>query len=197
MKMILVAVLMSLTAAAHAAPQLGQPAPDFTLSDQSGKPVKLSDAKGKLVVLEWFNKGCPFVRKHYDSKNMQGLQKKYAKKGVVWYTVTTGKKGKEGHMTPAEAAAQMKSEGMGSKAILLDESGDVGRLYSAKTTPHMFVVDKKGALIYMGGIDDTASPDPADIKGSKNFVAAALDEALAGKPVSTPSAPPYGCSVKY
>lgn len=197
MKTLLIAVLLSLSAAAHAAPQLGQPAPDFTLADQSGKPVKLSDAKGKLVVLEWFNKGCPFVRKHYGSKNMQGLQKKYAKKGVVWYSIVSSKPGKEGHLTPAEATAEMKSAGMGSKAILLDEKGDVGRMYSAKTTPHLFVVDKTGALIYMGAIDDTASPDPADIKGSKNYVAAALDEALAGKPVSTPSSTPYGCSVKY
>lgn len=197
MKIALAAVLLSLSVAANAAPRLGEAAPDFTVSDQSGKPVKLSDSKGKLVVLEWYNNGCPFVRKHYDSKNMQGLQKKYAKKGVVWYTVTTGKPGKEGHMTPAEAAARMKSEGMGSKALLLDESGDVGRLYSAKTTPHLFVVDKKGVLIYQGGIDDKASADQADIKGAKNFVASALDEALAGKPVSTPSSTPYGCSVKY
>lgn len=197
MKTSFVAVLLTLAVAANAAPRLGEAAPDFTVSDQSGKPVKLSDAKGKLVVLEWYNKGCPFVRKHYDAKNMQALQKKYAKKGVVWYTVVTGKKGKEGHMTPAEAAAQMKTEGMGSSAILLDESGDVGRLYSAKTTPHLFVIDKKGALIYQGGIDDKSSADSADIKGSKNFVAAALDETLAGKPVSTPSAAPYGCSVKY
>lgn len=195
MKMILVAVLMSLTAVAHAAPQLGQPAPDFTLSDQSGKPVKLSDAKGKLVVLEWFNEGCPFVKKHYGSKNMQGLQKRYAQKGVIWYSIISSKEGKQGHLTPAEATDRLK--GMASKAILLDAKGDVGRLYSAKTTPHMFVIDKKGALIYAGAIDDTPSADPADIKGSKNFVAAALDEALAGKPVSTPSAPPYGCSVKY
>lgn len=197
MKTSFVAVLLTLAVAANAAPRLGEAAPDFTVSDQSGKPVKLSDAKDKLVVLEWYNKGCPFVRKHYDAKNMQALQKKYAKKGVVWYTVVTGKKGKEGHMTPAEAAAQMKTEGMGSSAILLDESGDVGRLYSAKTTPHLFVIDKKGALIYQGGIDDKSSADSADIKGSKNFVAAALDETLAGKPVSTPSAAPYGCSVKY
>ena len=197
MKTSFVAVLLSLAVSVHAAPRLGEPAPDFTLSDQSGKPVKLSDSKGKLVVLEWFNKGCPFVRKHYGSKNMQGLQKKYAKKGVVWYTIVSSKAGKEGHLTAAEATAEMKSADMGSKAILLDEKGDVGRMYSAKTTPHMFVVDKKGALVYMGGIDDTASPDPADIKSSKNYVAAALDEAMAGKPVSTPSSPPYGCSVKY
>ena len=195
MKTSFVAVLLSLAVSVYAAPRLGEPAPDFTLSDQSGKPVKLSDAKGKLIVLEWFNEGCPFVKKHYGSKNMQGLQAKYAKKGVVWYTIVSSKEGKQGHLTPAEAADRLK--GMASKAILLDAKGDVGRLYSAKTTPHMFVIDKKGALIYAGGIDDTPSADPADIKGSKNFVAAALDEALAGKPVSTPSAPPYGCSVKY
>lgn len=197
MKTLFAAVLLSLAAAAHAAPELGRPAPDFTLADQTGKSVKLSDAKGKFVVLEWFNKGCPFVRKHYDSKNMQGLQKKSAKKGVVWYTIVSSKKGKEGHLTPAQAAAEMKSEGMASKAILLDEKGEVGRLYGAKTTPHMFVVDKKGVLIYMGGIDDAPSTDQADVKTAKNFVAAALGEAMAGKPVSTPSAPPYGCSVKY
>lgn len=197
MKTLLAAVLLTLSIAARAAPRLGEPAPDFTALDQNGKPVKLSDAKGKLVVLEWFNHGCPFVRKHYDSKNMQRLQKKYAAKGVVWYTITTGKKGKEGHMTQSESAERLKSEGMGSTALLRDESGDVGRLYSARTTPHMFVVDKKGVLIYQGGIDDKPSADPADIKTSKNLVAAALDEAMAGKPVSTPSAPPYGCSVKY
>ena len=197
MKTSSVAVLLLLAVSVHAAPQLGQPAPDFTLSDQTGKPVKLSDAKGKFVVLEWFNKDCPFVRKHYGSKNMQGLQKKYGKKGVVWYSIVTSRAGKEGHLTPAEAAAEMKADGMASKAILLDEKGDVGRMYSAKTTPHMFVVDKKGVLIYQGGIDDTASADPADITSSKNYVAAALDEAMAGKPVSTPSSTPYGCSVKY
>lgn len=195
MKTFLVAVLLSLSAAAQAAPELGKPAPDFTLADQSGKPVKLSDAKGKLVVLEWFNEGCPFVKKHYGSNNMQGLQKKYGKKGVVWYSIISSKEGKEGHLTPGEAADRLKK--MSSKAILLDGNGDVGRLYSAKTTPHMFVVGKKGELIYMGGIDDNASADPADIKGAKNYVAAALDEALAGKPVTTSSSRPYGCSVKY
>ncbi len=197
MKTVLAALLLSLAAAAHAAPELGKPAPDFTLADQNGKSVKLSDAKGKYVVLEWFNKGCPFVKKHYGSKNMQGLQKKYSKKGVVWYTIVSSKEGKEGHLTGAEAKAELKAAGMGSKAILLDEKGDVGRQYSAKTTPHMFVIDKTGNLIYMGGIDDKPSTDPDDIKSSKNYVAAALDESMAGKPVSTPSAAPYGCSVKY
>ncbi len=195
MKTAIAAVLMSLTSVAHAAPELGKPAPDFTLADQSGKPVKLSGAKGKLVVLEWFNEGCPFVKKHYGSGNMQSLQKKYGKKGVVWYSIISSKEGKEGHLTPAEASDRLKK--MSSKAILLDENGDVGRLYGAKTTPHMFIVDKKGALIYMGGIDDTPSADAADIKTAKNYVASALDEAMAGKPVSTPSSRPYGCSVKY
>lgn len=195
MKTVLAAVLLSLAAAAHAAPELGKPAPDFTLSDQSGKPVKLSGSKGKLVVLEWFNEGCPFVQKHYGSRNMQGLQKKYGAKGVVWYTIVSSKEGKQGHLTPADAADRLKA--MNSKAILLDGKGEVGRLYGAKTTPHMFVVDKKGNLIYMGGIDDNPSADPEDVKTAKNYVAAALDEALAGKPVSAPSSRPYGCSVKY
>ncbi|MDP3544522.1 MAG: thioredoxin family protein [Elusimicrobiota bacterium] len=195
MRIMLAAVLLSLSAAAHAAPQLGKPAPDFTLADQDGKSVKLSDAKGKLVVLEWFNEECPFVKKHYGSKNMQGLQKKYAKKDVVWYTIVSSKPGKQGHLTAGEAADRLK--GMSSKAILLDEKGDVGRLYSAKVTPHMYVIDKKGDLVYMGGIDDNPSADPADIKGARNHVAAALDEVLAGKPVSTPASAPYGCSVKY
>lgn len=195
MKLIIAALLFATSA--HAAPELGKPAPDFTLNDQAGKPVKLSDAKGKLVVLEWYNKGCPFVKKHYGAKNMQKLQKKYSKKGVIWYTIVSSKEGKEGHLTTEEAAAEIKSAGMGSKAILLDEKGDVGRQYSARTTPHMYVVDKKGDLIYMGAIDDKASADADDIKSSKNYVAAALDETLAGKPVSTPSSTPYGCSVKY
>ncbi|MBI2788980.1 MAG: thioredoxin family protein [Elusimicrobia bacterium] len=195
MKTILAAVLLSLASAAHAAPELGKPAPDFTLSDQSGKPVKLSDSKGKFVVLEWFNEGCPFVQKHYGTRNMQGLQKKYGAKGVVWYTIVSSKEGKQGYLTPADASQRIKA--MSSKAILLDGKGEVGRLYGAKTTPHLFVVDKKGTLIYMGGIDDNPSADPEDVKTAKNFVAAALDEAMAGKPVSTPSSRPYGCSVKY
>lgn len=195
MKLALAAVMLSLSVAAHAAPELGKPAPDFTLKNQDGKDVKLSDSKGKIVVLEWFNKGCPFVKKHYGSNNMQGLQKKYGKKGVVWYSIISSKEGKEGYLTADEAKAELK--GMGSKAILLDPKGDVGRAYQAKTTPHMFVIGKKGELLYMGGIDDTPSADAADIPKSKNYVAAALDEVLAGKSVSTSSSRPYGCSVKY
>ena len=194
MRTVLAAVLL-LAASAHAAPELGKPAPDFTVNDQNGKPVKLSDAKGKVVVLEWYNKGCPFVKKHYGSGNMQGLQKKYGKKGVVWYSVISSKPGKEGHLDQAAAKAELKT--ISPKAILNDEAGDVGRLYGAKTTPHMFVVDKKGVLVYAGGIDDKPSADPKDIKSSKNFVASALDEVLAGKPVTAASSTPYGCSVKY
>ncbi|UPT72728.1 MAG: thioredoxin family protein [Elusimicrobiota bacterium] len=195
MKALLAAAILTLSVAAHAAPELGKPAPDFTAVNQDGKEVKLSDAKGKIVVLEWFNKGCPFVKKHYGSNNMQSLQKKYGKKGVVWYSIISSKEGKEGYLTPEQAKAELK--GMGSKAILLDPKGDVGRLYQAKTTPHMFVIGKKGELLYMGGIDDNASADPEDIKTAKNYVAAALDETLAGKPVSASSSRPYGCSVKY
>jgi peroxiredoxin len=189
------AAILLLTASARALPELGKPAPDFTVNDQNGKPVKLSDAKGKIVVLEWYNKGCPFVKKHYGSGNMPALQKKYGKKGVVWYSIISSKEGKEGYLTQTEAKLELK--GMGAKALLLDPKGDVGRLYQAKTTPHMFVIGKKGELLYMGGIDDTPSADPADIPKSKNYVAAALDETLAGKTVSTSSSRPYGCSVKY
>ncbi len=195
MKTLIAAAILCLSALAHAAPELGKPAPDFTLNNQDGKPVKLSDARGKYVVLEWYNKDCPFVRKHYGSGNMQGLQKKYGAKGVVWYSIVSSHKGGEGYLTPAKAQKQMKS--MSSNAILLDESGDVGHLYGAKTTPHMFIIDPKGTLIYMGGIDNVPSTDAADIKGAMNFVSLALDEAMANKPVTTPSSTPYGCSVKY
>lgn len=193
----LLTAALTLALAAHAAPELGAPAPDFSLPAHDGKTVKLSEQRGRWVVLEWFNKDCPFVRKHYGSKNMQGLQAKYAKKGVKWYAIISSKPGKQGHMTAGEAKAEHKAAGMGATAILLDPKGDAGRAYAAKTTPHMFVIDPKGTLVYMGGIDDAPSADPADIPKSKNLVAAALDEALAGKPVTTGSSKPYGCSVKY
>ena len=195
MKNLIAAVILSLASAAHAAPELGKPAPDFTLADQNGKPVKLSDAKGKFVVLEWFNKDCPFVRKHYDSGNMQKLQSTYGKKGVMWYSIMSSRPGAEGHLSPKEAQTELSH--MSANALLNDEKGVVGKLYGAKTTPHMFIVDKKGALIYMGGIDNAPSTDQEDVKTAKNFVSAALDESLAGKNVSVPSSRPYGCSVKY
>lgn len=191
------ALLLALAVAASAAVDTGKPAPGFKLPAQDGKPVSLSKLKGSWVVLEWYNSGCPFVRKHYDSKNMQGLQKKYVEKGVKWYTVVSSKPGKQGHLTADQAKETLKSEGMSSTAILLDPKGDVGRLYGAKTTPHMYVIDPKGTLIFMGGIDDKPTADPDDIAGARNHVAAALDEGMAGKKISVPTTRPYGCSVKY
>ena len=199
MNKLLIALALALTAAAPLRAELapGQPAPDFTLNDQTGAPRKLSDAKGKYVVLEWYNKDCPFVRRHYNAKNMQGLQRKYTGKGVVWYSIDSAAEGREGYLTPKSAVKAMKKSGMASSALLLDPKGEVGRLYGAKTTPHMFVVDPKGNVIYMGAIDDRPSTDAADLKGAHNYVAAALDAAMAGKPVTNPATQSYGCSVKY
>ncbi|MDX6768963.1 MAG: thioredoxin family protein [Elusimicrobiota bacterium] len=191
------ALVLAVALFAAAAPETGKPAPDFTLPGQDGKPVKLSTLKGSWVVLEWFNKDCPFVRKHYGSKNMQGLQKRYAAKGVKWYSIISSKPGKQGHLTAKEAEGVLKDHEMGSTAILLDPKGTVGRLYQAKTTPHMFVIDPKGTLVFMGGIDDKPTADAEDVPGARNHVAAALDEAMAGKKVSVPTTRPYGCSVKY
>ena len=199
MNKLLIALVLAVTAAAPLRAELapGQPAPDFTLNDQTGAPRKLSDAKGKYVVLEWYNKDCPFVRRHYNAKNMQGLQKKYTGKGVVWYSIDSAAEGREGYLTTKSAAKAMKKSGMASSALLLDPKGEVGRLYGAKTTPHMFVVDPKGNVIYMGAIDDKPSTDPADLKGAHNYVSAALDAAMAGQPVPNPVTQSYGCSVKY
>ena len=198
MKTWMIACALALTAAplrAELAP--GQPAPDFTLKDQTGASRRLSDAKGKYVVLEWYNGGCPFVRRQYDDKNMQALQKKYVKEGVTWYTVASSAPGKQGALNAKNAIKQWKKEGMGS-TLLLDSKSDVARLYGAKTTPHMFVIDPKGNLIYMGAIDDKPSTDKSDDpKGAHNYVAAALDSAMAGKPVEKPVTESYGCSVKY
>ena len=196
-KFLIAAVLFAAAATVRAEIAPGAPAPDFTLSDQTGAPRKLSDAKGKYVVLEWWNKDCPFVRRHYNAKNMQGLQKKYTGKGVVWYSIDSSAEGREGHLSPKAAAAVMKKQGMASTAVLLDPKGEVGRLYGAKTTPHMFVVDPKGNVIYMGAIDDNPSTDAAELKGAHNYVSAALDAAMAGKAVPNPATQSYGCSVKY
>jgi peroxiredoxin len=175
----------------------GQQAPDFTLTDINGKSHRLSDYKGKLVVLEWFNPDCPFVKKHYDSGNMQGLQKKYTEKGVIWLSINSSAEGKEGHYSPAQTNEWTQKEKTSSTAFLLDNDGKVGKMYGAQTTPHMFVIDSKGALVYQGAIDSIKSTDPADISKSQNYVQMALDESMAGKPVSTPSTKSYGCSVKY
>ena len=184
-------------AAAHAV-TVGQAAPDFSLTDVNGKTVKLSDFKGKNVVLEWTNPGCPFVVKHYGSNNMQSLQKDATGKGVVWLSVNSTAKRHQDYLEPTKLSAKMKGEWKdASSYLLMDENGKVGQAYAAKTTPHMYVIDPAGKLVYAGGIDDKRTANPADVKTAKNFVRAALDETLAGKPVTVATAQPYGCSVKY
>lgn len=180
------------------AAQVGAPAPAFELTDSTGKPVKLSDFKGRHVVLEWTNPGCPFVQKHYGAQNMQALQKDAAAKNVAWLTISSTAKGASDYLAPAALNAKLvKDWGAAPAAVLMDDAGTVGRAYAAKTTPHMYVIDPAGKLIYAGGIDDKRTANPADIPGAKNFVKAALADALAGKPVATPTATPYGCSIKY
>jgi hypothetical protein len=191
------AALVVLAWPAHADAVVGQPAPGFTLPDSAGKTRSLAEFKGKVVVLEWVNPECPFVKKHYASGNMQKLQKTYAAKGVVWLTVNSSAPGKQGHLTPATAGAFVKEQGAAPTAILLDPQGQAGRAYGAKTTPHMYVIDKQGQLVYAGAIDDKPSTDPDDIPGARSYVTEGLDAVLAGKPVGTATTTPYGCSVKY
>jgi len=177
--------------------KVGNPAPDFTATDIEGKTRHLSEFKGKPVVLEWHNQGCPFVVKHYGSGNMQRLQKEMTADGAVWLTVITSAPGKEGYVTPAQEKEYLKAQNASPTAVLLDSDGTVGRLYGAKTTPHMFLVDAKGTLVYAGAIDDKPSTDQADVAGATNYVQAAYREVKAGKPVTTSATAPYGCSVKY
>lgn len=176
---------------------VGKPAPDFTLTDTNGKSHALSSFKGKWVVLEWNNPDCPFVVKHYGSQNMQKLQKEATGKGVVWLTINSGAAGKEGVYPAAEINKKWKENGAASTAYLLDGDGKVGKLYGAKTTPQMFVINPKGEIVYSGAIDSIKSAKQDDIPKATNYVKAALDEAMAGKPVTTPSTQSYGCSVKY
>lgn len=193
------AALLATTAmiTAHAA-NIGQAAPDFSLTDVNGKAVKLSEFKGKTVVLEWTNPGCPFVQKHYGSNNMQSLQKDATAKGVVWLSINSTEKNHSDYLAPTKLNAKMNGEWKAASSyLLMDETGKVGQAYSAKTTPHMYVINPSGKLVFAGGIDDKRSTNPADVKTAKNFVRAALDETLAGKPVSVATAAPYGCSVKY
>jgi peroxiredoxin len=180
-----------------AAPQVGEPAPAFTLTDSNGQSHRLSDFKGKFVVLEWLNHGCPFVVKHYESGNMQNLQKEYTGKDVVWLSIASSAPGKQGHMSREETNKTKAEKGSAATAVLLDEDGTVGKLYDAKVTPELYVINPEGVLVYMGAIDDKKSVDAADVAGAKNYVKQALDEAMAGKPVSEPVTTAYGCSVKY
>lgn len=198
LSMLATAALMFLAPAApsHASANLGQPAPGFVLKDISGKAVQLSEFKGKTVVLEWHNPGCPFVQKHYDSGNMPGLQKKYAA-DVVWLAINSTHPGHSDHRDAAGYGRYMKEKGAERVPYLLDPDGKAGMAYGARTTPHMYIIDKAGTLVYAGGIDSIRSASAADIPKAVNYVALALDEIKAGKPISQASSTPYGCSVKY
>jgi len=187
----------AIAAPAAAAPVLGQPAPAFSALDANGKTRSLSEFRGKTVVLEWTNDGCPYVRKHYDSGNMQALQQQAARDGVAWLTIVSSAPGTQGYLTPAAAKSWKAREKAAPTDVLLDPKGTVGRAYEAKTTPHMYVIDRAGKLVYMGGIDDQASSDPDSLKGAKNYVVAALADLKAGRPVAQAATRPYGCSVKY
>jgi peroxiredoxin len=192
----LTAICTSVLQAAEA-PRVGAPAPGFSLPDSQGKTHSLGDFKGKYVVLEWFNPGCPFVQKHYRTDNMQQLQKEFTGKEVAWLTIDSSAKGEEGYLTPEEANKQVADWKMKPTALLLDPAGKVGREYAATNTPHMYVIDPHGKLIYSGAIDDKPTTNPKDVAGATNYVKAALTEAMAGKPVTTSNSRAYGCSIKY
>lgn len=182
--------------AAHAAATVGQVAPDFSAVDTAGKTHKLSDFKGKLVVLEWTNPGCPYVRKHYGG-NMQSLQKEFTGKGVVWLAVNSTETESYDYLAPAKLAGWVTDKQAKPTAMLMDESGKIGQLYGAKTTPHMYIINAQGQLVYAGAIDSIASSRADDIKTATNFVRQGLNESLAGKSVSVAVSRAYGCSVKY
>lgn len=183
--------------AAFAAVKPGDAAPDFQGKDSNGKTQSLAQYKGKYVVLEWHNQGCPYEQKHYNSGNMEGLQKQWTGKGVVWLSVISSPPGQQGYVTPAEENAYMTKMHAAPTAAILDSNSAIAKLYSAKTTPHMFVIDPGGKVIYEGALDDQPTPDPASLKGAKNYVSDALNEAMAGKAVTTQATRPYGCAVKY
>ena len=196
MKMLAAFTLSAISTVAIASAPPGQPAPSFTLTDLEGKPAKLEDYKGKTVVLEWNNFGCPFVQKHYRSGNMQALQKRYAK-DVVWLTMNSTNKSSADYQAPAMLTKELAHFNAVPARYLMDDPGTVGSAYGAKTTPQMFIIDPSGKVVYNGAIDDKRSTDLADVKTAKNYVVAALEEMKAGKPVSVASTTPYGCSVKY
>ncbi|HEV2530724.1 redoxin domain-containing protein [Phenylobacterium sp.] len=182
---------------ALAAPELNAPAPAFRATDETGKTRSLEDFKGKIVVLEWTSDACPYSHKHYDSGNMQRLQAKARRDGVVWLTVMTAPPRSAEFMTPAEVVRWKRKVKSHATAVLIDDDAKVARAYEAKTTPHMFIVDRAGRLVYMGGIDDRPYVDPASLKGATNYVALALADLKAHRPVAQPVTRPYGCSVKY
>ena len=192
----LLALLITVTAFAGGV-ENGKAAPDFTLKDPMGISVSLSDFKGKYVVLEWINYDCPFVKKHYNAGNMQMLQTKYTEEGVVWLSINSSAPGKQGNFTPKQILQRSREHGAAMSAYLIDASGEVGKLYDAKTTPHMFIIDPQGVLIYQGGIDDIRSTNVKDVEKAVPYVANALDAAFAGKTIKKANTKPYGCSVKY
>ena len=177
--------------------EVGKTAPNFTLPDTNGKKVSLANFKGKYVVLEWYNPDCPFVGKHYKSGNMQGLQKEFTSKGVAWITIDSSAPGEEGNYPPDKLNEISARDGAFRTALLVDQDGKVGRLYGAKTTPDMFVINPDGILVYKGAIDNKRSTDLADVKTATNYVKSALEEVMTGKPVAPTNTQPYGCSVKY
>ena len=191
-------LLASLVASiATASPTIGQPAPSFRATDVTGNQVSLADFKGKYVVLEWNNPGCPFVQKHYDSGNMQSLQKRFGAENVAWLSINSTNEGSSDYMPPNKLAAWFKQHNAAPAAVLMDTKGEVGRAFGAKVTPHMYVIDPSGTLVYAGAIDDKRSTNVADVKTATNYVVAALTDAKSGKPVSKTSSQAYGCTIKY
>jgi hypothetical protein len=197
MRKLALALLFVILAQAVFALRVGDRAPAFTAVDSHGQQHSLAEYKNKFVVLEWHNQGCPYTIKHYNSGNMQKLQKLWTSKGVVWLTVISSAPGTQGYVTAAQENDYLQRMNAAPTAALLDPNGDLGHLYGAKTTPHMFVINPQGQLIYEGAIDDKATPDPSDIAGATNYVTVALEQAMAGKPVTTTATRAYGCSVKY
>jgi peroxiredoxin len=195
-RLIPMAALAVLTAAAFAV-RPGDTAPDFKGTNSNGKTETLSQYRGKYVVLEWANQGCPYEQKHYNSGNMEALQREWTAKGVVWLSVISSAPGEQGYVSPSEENDYLRRMKAAPTAAILDPTGAIGKLYGAKTTPHMFVIDPQGKLIYEGALDDKPSTDPESLKGAKNYVSTALEEAMAGKPITTQVTRSYGCSVKY
>lgn len=197
MRNVAATLLVTLASTAGAAVQIGQPAPEFTGNDTRGSSHTLSDYRGRQVILEWTNHDCPYVRKHYNSGNMQQQQRDATDRGAVWLSIISSAPGKQGHVTPAQADALTARRNAAPSAVILDESGNIGRLYGAKTTPHMYIIDADGKLAYMGGIDSIASSDPADIEKATQYVPLALAQMMKGEPIVASVTRPYGCSVKY
>lgn len=190
-------IIGAVACTADAGVSVNQPAPDFTAVDSNGKTHSLSQYRGKTVVLEWTNHDCPYVRKHYQSGNMQSLQKAATRDGVVWLSIISSAPGKQGHVSAAKANDLTSKRNATPSAVILDENGDIGRLYGAKTTPHMYIIDPNGTLVYMGGIDSIPSSNQADIDKATNYVRVALQSMSEGKAIADNVTRPYGCSVKY